>query len=289
MANEVKEVAEISKKDIVASVLARLSSLQETGDYKVFANYSAENAVRSAMLHLQTATTSDGKKYLDVCSPESVGMALFEMVDKGLSLTKKQCSFIARSGRLCLDQSYFGDIHVAKRDANVADVNANVIYKGDDFKYKINPNTGRREIVSHEQEISNIDNDNIIGAYAIIIFTDGSTKVEIMTMPQIIKAWEQGPMKGNSPAHRNFKDQMACKTVIGRALKIEIATTDDSVLMAQVLSNTEKTVAIEISDNANKIPVSPFAEEETSAELVEEKPKVKAKSNVVNNPFSDEQ
>lgn len=289
MANEVKEVAEISKKDIVASVLARLSSLQETGDYKVFANYSAENAVRSAMLHLQTATTSDGKKYLDVCSPESVGMALFEMVDKGLSLTKKQCSFIARSGRLCLDQSYFGDIHVAKRDANVADVNANVIYKGDDFKYKINPSTGRREIISHEQEISNIDNDNIVGAYAIILFTDGSTKVEIMTMPQIIKAWEQGPMKGNSPAHRNFKDQMACKTVIGRALKIEIATTDDSVLMAQVLSNTEKTVAIEISDNANKIPVSPFAEEETSAELVEEKPKAKAKSNVVNNPFADEQ
>lgn len=289
MANEVKEVAEISKKDIATSVLTRLASLQETGDYKVFANYSAENAVRSAILHLQNSTTNDGKKYLDVCSQESVGMALFDMVNKGLSVSKNQCYFIPRGGKLCFEQSYFGDIHVAKRDANVVDVNANVIYKGDDFKYKINPSTGKREIVSHDQDFMNIDNDNIIGAYAIVKFADGSTNVEIMTMPQIAKAWEQSPMKGNSPAHKNFKDQMAKKTVIGRALKIEIATTDDSVLMAQVLSNTEKTVAIEISDNANKIPVSPFTEEETSAELVEEKPKAKAKSNVVNNPFADEQ
>jgi recombination protein RecT len=285
MANEVKEVAEISKKDIATSVLSRLASLQETGEYKVFANYSAENAVRSAILHLQNSTTNDGKKYLEVCSQESIGMALFDMVNKGLSVAKNQCYFIPRGGKLCFEQSYFGDIHVAKRDAGVVDVNANVIYKGDDFKYKINPSTGKREIVSHNQEFTNIDNDNIVGAYAIVKFSDGSTNVEIMTMPQIIKSWEQSPMKGNSPAHKNFKDQMAKKTVIGRALKIEIATTDDSVLMGQNQTNTEKTVAIEISENANKVEVSPF-EEETSAELVEEKPKAKTKSS---NPFADEQ
>lgn len=37
-------------------------------------------------------------------------------------------------------------------------------------------------------------------------------------------------MKGNSPAHKNFPDQMACKTVINRACKLLIRASDDAVL-----------------------------------------------------------
>ena len=40
----------------------------------------------------------------------------------------------------------------------------------------------------------------------------------------------QGATKGGSPAHKNFGDEMAKKTVIGRACKILIGMSDDSAL-----------------------------------------------------------
>jgi recombination protein RecT len=40
----------------------------------------------------------------------------------------------------------------------------------------------------------------------------------------------QGATKGGSPAHKNFPDQMAIKTVISRACKTFISSSDDSAL-----------------------------------------------------------
>ncbi len=69
-----------------------------------------------------------------------------------------------------------------------------------------------------------------------------------MTLPQIHKAWAQGGSKGSSPAHKNFPDQMAEKTVINRALKIEVGSTDDSTL---VRDRASEVVNHEIRSNAN--------------------------------------
>ena len=38
----------------------------------------------------------------------------------------------------------------------------------------------------------------------------------------------QGATKGQSPAHRNFPQEMAKKTVIGRACKLFVSTSDDA-------------------------------------------------------------
>jgi recombination protein RecT len=108
---------------------------------------------------------------------------------------------------------------------------AGVIYKGDVFEYAIDTTTGMKKITSHQQRMENLDDAKIIGAYAVVAFDDGSVNTEIMTMAQIQKSWEQGPTKGKSPAHTNFPGEMAKKTVINRACKLLIASSDDSVLM----------------------------------------------------------
>jgi recombination protein RecT len=51
-----------------------------------------------------------------------------------------------------------------------------------------------------------------------------------MTIDQIHKAWNQGATKGGSPAHRNFPAEMCKKTVIGRACKMIINSSDDAWL-----------------------------------------------------------
>ncbi|RZM21724.1 MAG: hypothetical protein EOO88_31790, partial [Pedobacter sp.] len=72
-------------------------------------------------------------------------------------------------------------------------------------------------------------------------YVDGTRDCEIMTLPQIHKAWAQGGSKGASPAHKNFPDQMAEKTVINRALKIEVGSTDDSTLVRDRASEDSTT------------------------------------------------
>ena len=234
----------------VDSVLSRITSFITVGELKLPENYSVENAVRSAWLILQEVKNREGKAALEVCTRESIANAFLEMVIKGLSVVKKQGYFIVYGNKLQFDESYMGTIAIAKRDANVTEANANVVYKGDEFEYGVDTQTGRKKIIKHVQKIENINATNLIGAYAIINFKDNTSDVEIMSMDQVRQSWKQGASKGNSPAHANFPDQMAMKTVIGRALKIRIGSSDDSELMKN--DPIEAEVKQEIIQNANK-------------------------------------
>lgn len=234
-------------------VLNRVKEFQSTGMIRLPDNYSPENALKSAWLILQGVKDRNNNPVLDVCSRDSIANALFDMVVKGLNPVKKQCYFIAYGNVLSCDESYLGTIAIAKREADVKDVVPNCIYEGDIFKYEIDPKTGRKTIIEHKQEFENLDNDKLKGAYAIVEFNDGTYKTEIMTMAMVRKAWEQGATKGKSPAHNNFPDQMAMKSVISRAVKIDIGSSDDSSLPAtdSVLAGVKTLV----QEKANKTEI----------------------------------
>ncbi|MPN64903.1 hypothetical protein SDC9_212681 [bioreactor metagenome] len=69
---------------------------------------------------------------------------------------------------------------------------------------------------------------------------DGQNYVEVMNIGQIKKSWNQGAAKGNSGAHQNFADEMAKKTVINRACKMFVNTSDDSELLVEAINNSEE-------------------------------------------------
>jgi recombination protein RecT len=219
------------QNETTVKVLEHVQALQEAGDLKLPENYAAGNQVKLAWLNLLEVTDRNGNPALQVCTKESIANALLEMLVKGLSVAKKQCDFIVYGNKLTLQEEYHGTIAIARRVGGVVGVpTGNVIYEGDDFVYSIDPKTGRKYIVKHEQDFMNIDMNKIKGAYATIQLSDGSTHVEIMNMNQIRQAWMQGATKGQSPAHKNFPDQMAIKTVISRGCKLFISTSDDSGL-----------------------------------------------------------
>ncbi len=233
----------------IESVLARISNFQTSGDLMLPKNYNPENAVRAAWLVLLETKDRSEKPALEVCTKASISTAMLDMVLKGLSVVKKQGYFVVYGNKLVFEESYIGTMAIAKREADVKDVNAVVIYEGDDFQYSIDQKTGRKTVVKHDQKLENIDPAKIRGAYAIVEFNDGTIKTEIMTMPQIRNAWSMGGAKGNSKAHNLFPDQMAAKTVIGRALKLEIGSSDDSALYEDQYAEGVKH---EIKENANK-------------------------------------
>lgn len=232
----------VQEKNISDGVLNRVKELEKEGNLQFPANYSYSNALKSAWLQLQEITDKDGKPALQVCTKNSIADSLLNMVIQGLSPAKHQCWFIVRGNKLCCDKSYFGTVAAAKRMSSVKNVVANCIYEGDVFEYDtLDLETGEKKIRKHEQKFENIDNAKIKGAYAIVIPKEGPNHIEIMTMPEIKASWSQGPMKGNSGAHKNFPDQMAMRTVINRACKMYVNTSDDSDLFAEAFNSDEKT------------------------------------------------
>ena len=218
-------------ENISEQVLSRIEQFQKDGSIILPKNYSVENHMKSAWLALQEVEDKEHHKALQICTKESIANSLLDMVLQGLSVSKKQGYFIVYGNKLIFQRSYFGTIALAKRAGGmVSEPVANVIYDGDDFQYEIDPKTAKVSIVKHSQKLENIDNAKIKGAYALVTLADGSTQVTIMSMQQIRAAWGQGATKGNSPAHKNFAEEMAKKTVIGRACKAIINSSDDAWL-----------------------------------------------------------
>lgn len=262
------QVTEI-KKDISSQVLAKVDSFQKSGELVLPKDYVVENALKSAYIIL-----SDPKNnILEKCDKSSIAEALLKMVVYGVSPIKKQCYFIPYGQKLECSVSYAGNIAIAKRYGNLKSIKANAIFEGDTFEFEVDATTGRRKITKHSQTLESIGNPILKGAYAVYELNNGITDVEIMNIKQIQAAWGQGGSKGNSPAHKNFGDQMAVKTVINRACKLLISSSDDSILYDPLEENdyvdtTKGNVQQEIKDNANNETIG--FEHIEEAEIVDE-------------------
>lgn len=229
MATETTAVAKI-KKDISASVLSKVNAFQESGELNLPKNYSPENALKSAYLILSETLDRNKKPVLESCSQESIANSLLKMVVYGLSPIKQQVYFVPYGGKLECTVAYTGNIAMAKRYAGLVDIKANLIMQGDEFEFAINKDTGRKEIVKHNQTLESIGAKTILGAYAIYSTKDGQTDVDIMNWDQITTSWAQGASNGASPAHKKFPGEMGKRTVINRAIKILLRSSDDAIL-----------------------------------------------------------
>lgn len=251
-------------------------------------NYSVSNALNSAYLMLQDMTVrkKEGaewvdKKVLDVCTKQSIASSLMDMAVQALNPMKKQCYFVAFGNKLTLMRSYQGTMAVAKR-VGASDIRAEVIYEGDTFRYHIE--NGYKVIDEHTQDFKNIDNDKIVGAYAIVDCPGFTPYVEIMNINQIKKAWAKGKadLSKANDVHNEFADQMAKKTVINRACKNFINSSDDGYLMEtfdRTTRNEEvdvvaEQVAVDVAENANSVAFPVVASEQ--AKPVAEPPKQQA-------------
>ncbi|MFR4763352.1 MAG: recombinase RecT, partial [Anaerococcus obesiensis] len=131
------------------------------------------------------------------------------------------------------------------------------VYKNDEFELEFNIKKGVFEIKKYVPKVAEWKKSDIVGAFAIITDKKGEVKyTEYMTMEQIKAAWAMGAAKGNSPAHRNFPDQQAIKTVKSRAVKSFVNTADDSEIVnseSQSIAYTDKSFNNELETKANKL------------------------------------
>ncbi|WP_164670935.1 recombinase RecT [Virgibacillus doumboii] len=252
------------KKDTVDVVANKVKEFQEAGELHFPANYSPENAMKSAWLKLQEVKAKSNNGYVPVlqhCTKDSIANSLLDMVVQGLNPSKSQGYFIAYGKSLTFQRSYFGTMAVTKRVTGAKSIDPAVIYEGDDVEYEtVN---GRIKNLKHKQKFGNINKENITGAYCVIDFGDGDVYTELMTIDEIRQAWSQSQMWGKDQkqekkgsTHDNFKQEMAKKTVINRACKRYLNSSDDGSLVMQHFNRQDEAIEEaraqeEINENAN--------------------------------------
>jgi recombination protein RecT len=251
-------VVTVNEKNISETVMSKIKLFEETGTLNIPKNYSAPNALRAAWLILQETKTLDKRPVLEVCTKESIANALLYMIVLGLNPVKRQCSFIAYGNKLSCQREYQGTVAIAKRHG-VVNVTGCAVFKDDEFEYVILED-GTKKVTKHIQTIESIDTGIVKAAYATKEYSDGKKVTEVMSMSQIKKAWLQGPTKGDSPAHRNFPDEMAIKTVKNRLLKPDVNSSDDEDLFGDEDDMPERDVLTshvqqEIEDKGNKTSI----------------------------------
>lgn len=259
MTNQSNQMA-VMQKDITDQVSNRISQLQDDG-LALPKDYNPQNALKAAWFKLQQTKDQSNRPALQVCTRASIANALLDMVTQGLSPAKTQCYFIVYGNEVQLQRSYFGTIAAVKRLSSVKDIDAQVVHQGDEFAIGADE-LGRIKVTKFVPKFENLDKP-IKGAFAFIELADGRVDYTVMTQKQIQTSWGQSRQHN---VQQKFGDEMAKRTVINRAAKMYINTSDDSDLLTGSINTV---TANEYEDEPERKDVTPEAQKSTADKLVQ--------------------
>lgn len=151
------------------------------------------------------------------CTPQSLIGAVIQASQLGLEPGSalghcylipygKECQFII---------GYRGMIDLARRSGQIISISANVVYKGDLFKFEFGLNEDLKHIPSQEVERND---DDIICAYMIAKLKDGGHQIEIMFKKELDKIRGRSKAAWNGPWVTDYPE-MCKKTVVRRGFK----------------------------------------------------------------------
>ena len=205
-------MAEVKKtvKSVGDIVLSRVNEMSEAG-FTLPADYNPTNAIKSSMLVLQEIKDKNGKPALEVCTQASIQAALFKMLTFGEDVSKVQGYFIVYGSQLQYQESYFGKVLRVRRIFPEWTPVPMLIHEDDSFEYAIDPETGRKKVLKHEQKLENIDKP-IIGGYLYIPCADGGQDLYVMTAKEIAAAHSKS--RGGGAVHKQFSTKMYSKTLV---------------------------------------------------------------------------
>lgn len=269
--------AKADQKYITTQVMSNIMNKWNNGEIQFPPNYAVQNAVASAALKISETKDRDDRPALEVCTRDSVASAILGMVVQGLNPDRDQCYFIVYGNKLVMQRSYLGTVAITKRIPSVKDVKGYAVYKDDSFELGFDLVTGRQYVKEYSPGTKR-DPKDLIGAFAVIIGEKEILHTEWMTMEQIRKAWGMGNAKGNSPAHKDFPDEMAKKSVINRACKAYASTADDAGYVTEMFNkHSDDQIEAEIEANANQeligVPEAEYMSVDTETGEILEEPK----------------
>lgn len=170
---------------------------------------SPERVAAAVSLALNDPKTG---KALAACTPQSVVRAVGRIAQWGLEVGVT--AYLVPFGRECVPVAdYKGLIELVVASGAARDIDAHVVYEGDEFDYEL----GLDNRLVHRPRWSGDGKRKIVAAYAIARIKFGYTKQVVMTADEIdeirqqySKQWKSGPLP----------DWYAVKTCVRRLVKL---------------------------------------------------------------------
>ena len=157
------------------------------------------------------------KENLMTVDINSIVLCMIKGAYLGLDFLNGECYAIPYKGEMKFQTDYKGEIKVCKRfsDDPIKDIYAKVVREGDVYDEGVNG--GIQQINFKPVPFSNKD---IIGAFAVVVYADGTIKYDSMSVAEIEHTKTTYSKAANSQAWRDSFGEMCKKTVIRRLSKL---------------------------------------------------------------------
>ena len=159
----------------------------------------------------------EGKVDISKCKPETVIMTLMRGATLGLDFYNGECYAIPYNGNLQFQTDYRGEIKICKKysTAPIKDLYAKLVKEGDFFEEYIE--NGQQTINFRPKQFND---GEIIGAFAVCLYKDGSMIYETMSKAEIEAIRENYSKMKNGQAWTKSYGEMCKKTVLRRLCKL---------------------------------------------------------------------
>lgn len=146
-------------------------------------------------------------------------MGLMKGATLGLDFFSKEAYLVPYGNKLQYQTSYTGSVKLAKKYSirPIKDIYAKIVRGGDEFE----------ELIEHGEQTINFkpkafNNGKVVGAFAVCLFKDGGIQYDTMSLSELENTRKHSKAS-NSPAWKDFTEEMYKKTVLKRLCKhIEI-------------------------------------------------------------------
>lgn len=219
----------------MASFDLALKSQLEENTSALPEGFNQTRFMQNALMFIKNDTVIEFCKHHDDGS-QQVLSGLMRGAYLGLDFMAKEAYLVPFGSKLEYMTSYVGEIKLRKKYSvrPIRDIYANVVREGDDFSY---------EVVDGEPTLNHkpipFNNNKVIGAYAVCIFEDGGKQIDTMSLEELENT-RKSSKSANSPAYKQFPNEMYKKTVIRRLCK-----TIDMDLTTEQRTTLDEEMAIE--------------------------------------------
>lgn len=157
------------------------------------------------------------KEQLEKINPETIPVCLAKAAYLGLDFFNGECYAIPYGVNLTFQTDYKGEIKLCKRYSKnkIKDIFAKVVRQGDFFMEEVDG--GKQNVQYRPKPFSN---EQMIGAFAIVVFEDGSMMYDTMSSEDIENVRNTYSKMKDSQAWKSSTGEMYKKTVLRRLCKL---------------------------------------------------------------------
>lgn len=211
-------MANVSMKEWLSGIETGLASQLSTNQKALPEGFNKDRFILNCMTVIQDMLRDSKKKgELQKVDPATIPICLAKGAFLGLDFFNGECYAIPYGGEIKFQTDYKGEIKLCKRYSKnpIKDIYAKVVRKGDFFEEVIDG--GIQNVVYRPVPFSN---EEMLGAFAIVVYKDGSMLYDTMSKEDIESVRKNYSKAQNSQAWKDSPGEMYKKTVLRRLCKL---------------------------------------------------------------------